>query len=245
VDYAREQLLDLYEYNLNEPLGVGGSPSDTDIVRYCASLVGCTLNGASNGSPIDWNNDGNATETNATADIDNNGSASNNLLTGNDWEIANGVFTNLNFNFQCTTAFAQDSDAGAGELVQSAIATNELGRRRARELHILYPPAAVSLVFNPARSNPSLKPPAPGMMQVALLGSSTFDVNQVELSSLNLHGAHPVNISVQDINNDGVPDLLLGFRSAEVRMSPRATHARLVGWLKNSRSFVGEAQLSR
>jgi len=83
------------------------------------------------------------------------------------------------------------------------------------------------------------------MMQVALLGSSTFDVNQVELSSLNLHRAHPVNISVQDINNDGVPDLLLGFRGAEVRLSPQATHARIVGWFKNSRSFVGEAQLSR
>jgi len=61
----------------------------------------------------------------------------------------------------------------------------------------------------------------------------------VELSSLNLHGAHPVDISVQDVNNDGIPDLLLEYRSADVHISPRATHVRLTGWLKNSRSICG------
>jgi hypothetical protein len=245
VDYAREKLLDLNETSLDEILGVGGPAQDTDIVTYCANAVACSLKGPSYG-PIDWNNDGNATETNAQGDIDNdNGTPNTILYTGNDWEIANGAFKNLNFNFQCTTAFAQDSGAGAVGQVQSSITTPELGHRQARELHILYPPAAVALVFNPARSNPSLKPPTPGMMHVALLGSSTFDVNQVELSSLNLHGAHLASISVQDVNNDGIPDLLLEFRSADVHISPQATQLRLTGWLKNSRSFVGEAQLSR
>jgi hypothetical protein len=170
VDYSREKLLDLNELSLNETLGVGGPTGDTDIVTYCANEVGCTLKGASNGSPIDWNNDGNATETNAQGDIDNdNGTPNTILLTGNDWEIANGVFTNLNFNFQCTTAFAQDLGVGVVGQVQSSITTPELGHRQARELHILYPPAAVSLLFNPSRSNPRLKPPTPGVMQVALL----------------------------------------------------------------------------
>ena len=85
---------------------MGGPSWDTDIVTLCGSKVGCTLKGASNGSPIDWNNDG-AIETSATADLDNDGSSLTNLMT-NDWEMKNGAFKNLNFKFQCTTAFAAD-----------------------------------------------------------------------------------------------------------------------------------------
>jgi hypothetical protein len=77
---------------------------------------------------------------------------------------------------------------------------------------------------------------------LALLGSAHFDVDQVDLSSLSFHGAHPVSVSVQDVNGDGVLGLLLEFNTAKIRISPRATHVRLTGWLKNSRSFVAEAE---
>ena len=89
-----------------------------------------------------------------------------------------------------------------------------------------------------------MKPRTPGAAQLALMGSSSFDVSQVDPASLTLHGAHPTNISAEDVNGDGLPDLLLEFPTADVQLSARATHARLTGWLENSRSFVGEAQLS-
>jgi hypothetical protein len=85
------QLLDLNASALNEPLGVGGGARDTDIVVYCGVGFGCSLTGPSHG-PIDWNNDGNATETNVAADIAGTGSEPG-LLTGNDWEVVNGFRT--------------------------------------------------------------------------------------------------------------------------------------------------------
>jgi hypothetical protein len=245
VDYSREKLLDLNEASLDETVGVGGPAGDTDIVIYCARGAGCSLSGPSDG-PIDWDNDGDATETNAQGDIDNDNDTPNTTLqTGNDWEVANGVNKNLNFKFQCTSAFASGGGEGAAPgQVQSSIVTTELGLKQAQEGHILHPPAAVSLILSPGCSNPRMKPRTPGAAQLALMGSSSFDVSQVDPASLTLHGAHPTNISAEDVNGDGLPDLLLEFPTADVQLSARATHARLTGWLENSRSFVGEAQLS-
>lgn len=245
VDYSREKLLDLNEAALNETLGVGGPAGDTDVVVYCAQGVACTLRGPSDGA-IDWNDNGDATETDAQGDIDNDNNTPNStLFTGNDWEIVNGAFKNLNFKFQCTSAFAGDSGGGAAlGQVQSSIATLELGLKQAQEQHILHPPASVSLMLNLASSNSSVPAVPPGTVQMALLGSASLDVNQVEPSSLSFHGARPSNIAIQDVNNDGIPDLLLQFQRSEVRLAPYATRVRLTGWLKNSRAFVGEDRIT-
>jgi hypothetical protein len=236
IDYSNQTLLTLNEASLNETLGVGGAAGQTDIASYCSALS-CGLQGPSFG-PIDWNHDG-AIETNVQADVDGNplGAPTRILSTTSDWD-------KMNFKFQCSTAFAQDLCAGAPAQVQSSIFTPELGLREASRRHVLYPPAAVSLLVNPVCFNPGLRPRTPGAAQVALLGSSTFDASQVDQLSLSLHGASPVNISLQDVNNDGIPDLLLEFRGSDVGISPRAMRVRLTGWLKNSRSFVGEAQLA-
>ena len=237
VDYSSENLLYLDEGNLNETLGVGGASGDTNILSYCSNSA-CGHPGPSFG-PIDWNNNG-SIETSVQVDVDGNplGIPNRILSTASDWD-------KLNFKFQCTAAFASDG-VGApatAELLQSSFTTSELGNREAREHHVLYPPAVASLLVNPACSDPRLERSKPGTAQLALLGSTNFDVNQVELSSLSLHGAHPVTISVEDVNNDGIPDLLLEFHMADAQLSARATRLRLSGWLKNSRAFVGEAEI--
>jgi len=244
VDYSGQKLLDLNEVSLNETLGVGGSAGDTDIVQYCASAVGCSLSGPSNG-PIDWNNNGDAMETNAAGDIDNDdNNPDRTLLTANDWEISNGAFENFNFKFQCTTAFAADSGAGAAaDQVQSSSTPSELGSKYAREHHILYPPRNVKISVNPACSSRLIAPGPLGTFKVALLGATDFDVNQVDPESLSFHGAKPVNVSVGDANRDGIPDLIAEFPNGTVRLSPRATHGTLTGWLKNSRAFFGSDEV--
>jgi hypothetical protein len=234
-------LLDLNEGSLDETVGVAGVATDTDIVTFFADS---SIFHAPSFGAIDWNGNGEATEPNVQVDLDNDSGTPNTmLLTANDWEVANGALKYLNFKFQCTSAFAKGSGAPAtGDLVESSVTTPEPGHRYAREHHVLYPPAAASVLFEPACSNPGLKPRAAGTVQLALLGSAAFDANQVDLNSLSLHGAHPASITVSDVNNDGIPDLLLEFQGSEVHVSPRATHVRLTGWLKNSRSFVGEAR---
>jgi hypothetical protein len=238
VDYASENLLYLDEANLDETFGVGGAAGDTDILSYCSN-TSCGLAGPSSG-PIDWNHNG-SIESFVQVDIDGNpiGTPNRILATTSDWD-------KLNFNFQCTTAFANEGIGApaTGALLQSSLATSELGNSQARERHVLYPPAAASLLVNPACSDPSVEQSEPVTTQLALLGSANFDVNHVEQSSLSLHGAHPLSVSVEDVNNDGIPDLLLEFHIVDAQTSPQTTHLRLSGWLKNSRAFVGETEMA-
>ena len=82
---------------MDETVGVSGPATGTDLVFYWipgpSELIGPFF------GPIDWNGDG-LIESHVTADINNDGSFSM-LTTQNDWEKAGGLFTHLNFKFQC------------------------------------------------------------------------------------------------------------------------------------------------
>jgi hypothetical protein len=244
VDYSREKLLDLNERDLDETLGVGGRPTDTDLVNYIVDVPGlfAFLQGSSYG-PIDWNGNGQATESSVQVDIDNdNGTPNNILLTADDWETVNGLFKNLNFKFQCSSAFVRDEGGASSAQLESSTSTTELGLSYAREHHIRYPLATVSLVPNPATARANLKQPGPDTTDLALLGAPNLDVSQVDLASLSADGARPFAVSVEDVNNDGIPDLVLQLRKSDIRLPWYSTRVHLTGWLKNSRSFVGETE---
>src|SRR5262249_11756816 len=127
-DYAQDTLLNMNETTLNENTGVGGPSSLEDIVFYFAGLNG-TLPGPSNGSPIDWNNDGFITDLTgciglACPDLNNNGVHSDEMDMTPDWTEVNGRFANLNFQFQCTAGYQNDKPvAGALSLDTRAIPT--------------------------------------------------------------------------------------------------------------------------
>jgi hypothetical protein len=146
--------------------------------------------------------------------------------------MAGGVFINLNFQFQCSAAF--ENDAGA------AASVSERGLNWAREKHVLFPSMSVEMVISPGCSEKEIGANPAATTKVALLGSERFDVNQVDVTSLHFHGARPIDVSFADVNDDGIPDLLLEFLSADVHLSPHATRVRMTGWLKNSRAFTGE-----
>ena len=121
VDYSAGNLLALNELaptpgvgGLDETVGVGGPASDEDIVFYSAT-DGSQLLGASNGTAIDWNNDG-LIQTHVSADL-NNDNTKTLLTTHDDWAA-------LMFAFQCSTSF------GAPGARPAAIA--EPARRRRR-----------------------------------------------------------------------------------------------------------------
>jgi len=240
VDYSHEKLLDLNEWDLNETVGVGGAPTDTDLVDYFVSPGPFAFLHGPGYGPIDWNGNGQLTETSVQVDIDNdNGTPNNNLLTANDWEMANGLFKYLNFKFQCTSAFVRDEGGSGLAQSESSINPTELGLSYARDHHIRYPATAASLVLNPEFANPTLKSTTPDVIQLALLGSRDFDVSQVDLTSLRAHGVRTQAIGVKDVNGDGIPDLLLKLPKFDFGLAPRI---RLIGWLRNSRAFVAEAE---
>src|SRR5208283_801041 len=109
----------------------------------------------------------------------------------------------------------------------------------------LHPPFEVQIAVSPSCSE-ARKPVAPGQpgtLTVALLGSANLDVGHVDTASLTFHGANALSTSVQDINHDGIPDLVAVFDTGEVRLDPRADRGTLQGWLKNGRAFFGSGQI--
>jgi hypothetical protein len=106
VDYSSSNLITLNELaaspgvgGLDETVGVGGPPTDEDLVLYYAPGP-VQLVGASNGAPIDWNNDG-VIQTHVTADI-NNDSSHTLLTTQDDWAA-------LALPYQCDASFGAPS----------------------------------------------------------------------------------------------------------------------------------------
>jgi len=104
ADYSGLSLPPLNEFSsapgiggLDETAGVSGPATGTDLVFYWipgpSELIGPSF------GPIDWNGDG-LIESHVTADINNDGEFTV-LTSQNDWEKAGGLFTHLNFKFQC------------------------------------------------------------------------------------------------------------------------------------------------
>jgi hypothetical protein len=258
-DYAEDNLINLNETTLNENVGVGGRPDLDDIV--CYFNAGGTLPGPSNGSPIDWDNNGVIENLNTCVnalppgqgptghcpDIDNDGLNNDQMETTADWTQVNGQFIHFNFQFQCTAGFQNDvaSAAGVSFGTQAFSSPPELSFEWARQHHLLHPPRFVSISVNPGCSA-DVKPVVAGQVgkvHVALLGTANFDVTQVDTSSLTLHGAKALSVVTGDVNHDGIPDLVATFDSSEVKLHPQATVARLTGWTKNGQSFSGEDKI--
>jgi hypothetical protein len=70
-----------------------------------------------------------------------------------------------------------------------------------------------------------------------LPGTDDLDITEVDITSLKLHGATPVKVSVVDVNGDGRPDLVLTFPTALLKLHPNAKRMTLTGFLKNSQAF--------
>ncbi len=88
VDYSAQRL-NLDENNLNENAGLPAGSSSTDISVYY-NLVVNTLLAPTNGSPIDWNNNGDATETGVSSDV--NGGTRRTILYGSDdWSALRAI----------------------------------------------------------------------------------------------------------------------------------------------------------
>lgn len=104
IDFSDEQLAPLNECGvggvsggLDELMGVSGAPAGQDVIVFYADAGTLQLFAPSNGTPIDWNNNGSDTDMHVAADISGDGQCS--LLSGfNDWAA-------LDYAFQCSPQF--------------------------------------------------------------------------------------------------------------------------------------------
>jgi hypothetical protein len=118
LDYSSFQYNNLNESGLNETIGLAGRPNSKDVTIWSTDGSN-TFFGVTDGAPIDWNKDGLYL---VSQHQDLNGDASETSLVGsNDWATSNGLFTNLNFSFQCTSNFGNESQAAAGTSLQELL----------------------------------------------------------------------------------------------------------------------------
>jgi protein-disulfide isomerase len=106
IDYSDRTFNTLDENNLDETVGLQGGANNTDISRWFGGPGYVRV--PTNGTPIDWNKDGNFTDTGVMNEI-NDSDGREVEYPQNDWAITpiNGVnnFTNLKFDYQCSPNF--------------------------------------------------------------------------------------------------------------------------------------------
>ena len=108
IDYSGEALAPLEESGvpgisggLDENTGVSGAAGSLDVTVFYADGGATVLYAPSNGTPVDWNNNGAVGELHVIEDVSGDGSFD--VLSGfNDW-------AGLNYAFQCAVGTWQDS----------------------------------------------------------------------------------------------------------------------------------------
>jgi hypothetical protein len=93
-----------------------------------------------------------------------------------------------------------------------------------------------------------INPKSKGKIPVALLGSDDFSVSDVNVTSLTFgHTGDEASLSKcsgrEDVNDDGVPDMVCHFENQLAAFSPTSEEAILKGRLDDGRLFEGRGRL--
>ena len=99
------------------------------------------------------------------------------------------------------------------------------------EAHVESLTIPVTIDIKPDGFPNSINPRDKGVVPVAILGTTSFDVQTVDASSVRFGpaGAAPVHATLSDVNGDGTLDLLLHFRTADTGIQCGDTSASVDG----------------
>jgi len=106
----------------------------------------------------------------------------------------------------------------------------------------------VSIDIKPGSDPNSIKVDKRGVIPVAILGSASFDVGDVDVTTLVFAGASPAHDltdpdtlteHTEDVNGDGIDDLVSHYRTNETSIECSNTSATLTGQLNDGTSFSG------
>jgi hypothetical protein len=97
----------------------------------------------------------------------------------------------------------------------------------------------VSIDVKPGSFPNSIQRRSNGRVPVAILGSGTFSVRAVNPATVTFAGAPAASPSVEDVNADGIDDLVLHFATQALQLGDGDTAATLSGFLYDGTPFSG------
>jgi len=107
----------------------------------------------------------------------------------------------------------------------------------------------VDIDIKPGSDPNSINTRSMGVVPVAILGSDTFDVTDVDVTTLMFGGASPAHDlsdsdtydeHIQDVNDDGFDDLVSHYKQKETGIACGDTAAQITGALNDGTLLIGE-----
>ena len=116
----------------------------------------------------------------------------------------------------------------------------------------LFPLTIVSVDIKPGSFPNSINLCSNGVVPVAILGTSEFDVTSINTDSLSLADADVKMVGksnrdlcgYKDVNSDGIDDLVCQFETVGLSLSGGDTSAKVVGELENGNPMEGEDSIN-
>jgi hypothetical protein len=187
----------------------------------------------------------------AAADLDGDG-VPDLVVADNYFSYVNVLRGNGDGSFQPAAAFAVGRNPSSvaiadldGDLAPDIVTANPSSGDVTVLRNLCGPPALpVELDIRPGGDVNRLNPNVNGVLPVAILGSESFDVAEVDATTLAFGPsgaslAHRNGPHFEDVNGDGFTDLIAHYRVEETGIAPGDGEACIAGALSDGTSFEG------